>query len=79
MIRKGMPIIWGAQPVKPIINIPTEALRVKVRLRAERLARAFVKFSDRVECWSIVPADETTLACPNWKLYAMQSVNFAAL
>lgn len=65
---KGKVAIFGTRPVRPIINIPADALKVKLRLRKDRWATAFVRFADRVERYYVVPADDTTMGCPEWKL-----------
>jgi len=61
-------VIFGIKELKPIINIPAEASGIKLRLRRDQVATAFVFFLDRIERWIIQPADGRTLACPNWKL-----------
>jgi hypothetical protein len=75
-IQKGVSIIWGVKPIKPIVNIPDDAIRFKIRLRNDRPAMAFVKFSDRVEQWVIVP-EGPLLGCEEWKLGFVQKVNYA--
>lgn len=74
--QKGRTIIWGVRPMRPITNLPPDALRCKIRMRNERPATAFVQFEDRIERWIIVPADGT-LACPEWSLGFLQGVNYA--
>lgn len=75
-VMKGVSIIWGMKPLCPIVNIPSSALRYKIRLRNDRPAMAFVKYEDRIEQWVIFPADGM-LSCPDWKLGAIQRVNYA--
>lgn len=73
----GIATIWGAQTLRPIINVPADALMFRLRLRSEKIAIAFVRFSNRVEQWIILPADEQTLGCPQWKLGILQAINFS--
>lgn len=71
----GQAFIWGAQSPKPLSNVPPDALKVRLRLRAESVGLAFVKFADRVEKWILMPSDGQTRACPTWKLGILQGVN----
>jgi hypothetical protein len=72
---KGKAFIYGAWGPKPLSNIPADAIKVRLRLRNNDAARAFVKFADRIEHWILAPTDEKTQACPTWKLGFLQGVN----
>lgn len=74
MATIGKAIIIGVQPVKPIINIPADALKVRVRLRNEEIGKAFVKFHDRIEKWLLVPTGNVINA-PTWELGILTGVN----
>lgn len=71
----GQAVVWGCKPLRPIINIPPDALRVKIRLRPGSVGRAFVKFPDRIEEWYLQPADRLTLNHPQWILGLLRAVN----
>lgn len=73
-IRKGMAVVFGVHPEKRIVNVPDDALKVRVRMRAGEFARAFVKFPDRVEQWILMPANGH-LNCPEWRLGILQGRN----
>ncbi len=68
-INKGFRIIVGCKPIKPIVNIPSDALKVRVRMRRERPGHAIVKFLDRIENWVLEDCGET------WKLRHLCEVN----
>lgn len=74
MMTKGRAVIWGVAEVKPIVNVPPDALRVKLRLRNTTPAIAIVFFKDKIERWIIVPANGL-LSCPEWKLGLLQGIN----
>jgi hypothetical protein len=76
-IYKGRVGIFGVQEVRPIVNIPADALKVRVRMRQGEIALVFVKFIDRVEQWNIEPANGR-LGCLEWKLLYQQAVNYSA-
>lgn len=71
--QRGIAVIYGMQPMKPIVNLPKFA-KVRIRLRAKDVARAFVKYPDRIEHWIIVPANGL-LNCQFWKLDVKQGEN----
>lgn len=70
----GKAIIFGIRPVKPIVNIPPDALKVRIRMRAGSCANAFIKFADRVECWLIGPSGNV-LSSETWVLLHKEGVN----
>jgi hypothetical protein len=72
---RGRLLIWGTPEIKPLANIPPDALKVRLRLRSDKVVTAFVKFNDRIEQWLIYPEDEQTRACPRWKLGSLLAVN----
>jgi hypothetical protein len=76
-IQKGIAVIFGVRPARPIVNIPSDALRVRIRMRSDDHCRAFVKFSDRIEHWIAGPADERTQDCDAWRLCMLQGINHA--
>lgn len=71
----GKAIIWGIRPVKPIVNIPADALKVRLRLRNDNCARAYVRFEDRIEQWIIQPSDNV-LSADTWILGWLEGVNY---
>lgn len=73
-MRKGIAIIWGVEPLKNIVNIPSDAISVKVRMRHNDAAKAIVRFRNRVELWVIVPETGYHNSV-NWKLGVLQSVS----
>ncbi len=75
IVLMGKAFVWGVKPFHPIINIPPDAISVKVKLRAVHIGRAFVKYPDRVEDWALQPADGITINHPNWKLGVLLAVN----
>lgn len=75
VMRKGVCVIFGVQPVKPLANLPPDALRVRFRLRNDRIATAFVKFADRIEKWVVGPAGGKLAGHTEWELLAIQGVN----
>lgn len=50
--------MFGLRPVRPIANIPTDAMKTKVKTRSQRSASAFVRFRDRIEHWIIGYEDD---------------------
>lgn len=74
-LQKGFAVVWGVREQKPIVNIPPDALRVKIRMRDNQAARAFVRFKDRIERWIICPEGKQFLNSANWELGALESVN----
>lgn len=44
--------IFGVQSVRPITNLPDGA-RVRLRLRAEEFATAYVRYGNRIERWGL--------------------------
>lgn len=68
-IFKGRPFIYGVLPVRPLTNVPAEALKVRLRLRPRDVGVAFVRFADRVERWIIEPDGD------NWRLGILTGVN----
>jgi hypothetical protein len=75
-VTVGRRVVWGAKEVKPICNIPADAIRVKVRLRNDKPAMAYVKFENRVERWILAPKDGQAFDGPEWQLSLLQGVNF---
>jgi hypothetical protein len=71
----GVALILGIREPKPIANIPQDVRKVRLRMRNDGFARAFLKFDDRVEHWAIGPADNKTQDCPIWRLVAKQGEN----
>jgi hypothetical protein len=74
-LQVGIAVIFGAQPLKPIANVPPDALKVRVRLRNNDQAQAFVQFKDRIEHWILGPFDGTHKTCTQWELLRLQGVN----
>jgi hypothetical protein len=68
-MQKGRAVIYGIRPIKPIVNLPTNANKVRVRMRACDAAKAYVRYADHIEEWVIQPtggvlgADTWSLAC----------------
>lgn len=74
-IRKGMAFVYGVKEARPIVNIP-EGAKVRLRLRNDSLAVAFVKLKDRIDRWILQPADGEPWQNPaTWKLGILQGVN----
>jgi hypothetical protein len=46
-------------------------------MRENDIAKAYVKFADRVETWSLAPAGGRSLDDPLWMLDVLQGVNVA--
>jgi hypothetical protein len=76
-IIRGVAVVWGARDPRPIVNIPPNAMSVRLRLRKDDHGKAYVRFPDRVEQWLLMPADEQTINHPNWKLGRLMAVNIA--
>ena len=72
MITVGQRIAFGASEIKPITNIPEDALRVKVKLRHNKPVVAYVKFKDRIESWLLSDG-------PDWRLWLVQGANFSRM
>lgn len=70
---KGIAVVWGAHKPRPIVNIPIDALKVRLRLRNDDMGRAFVKFKDRIEHWILVPIGPGVSG--DWMLGFLQGVN----
>lgn len=68
--------IFGVRPVRPIINIPLTARRVRLRLRNNNYGRAFIKYDDRIEHWILFSADGTRAGAEKeWRIDLLQGVN----
>ena len=78
MVVYGIPIVYGTEAVRPIVNIPAGALRVRVKLRANKAAVAFVRFHDRAEQWAIGYEDDKRGPESNWVLRLLEGVNRTA-
>src|SRR5687768_6626409 len=63
----GKAVIWGVQQAKPIINLPSDAIRVRLRMRADKWATAYVRYHNRTEQWVVVPTGNA-LSAPTWEL-----------
>lgn len=74
-MQKGRALVWGIRPIKPIVNVPPDARRVKIRLRSNSVGRAFVKYGDRVEEWILEPLGPGLSG--DWKLGLLSGVNHA--
>lgn len=74
MMTTGQAVIFGIRDVKPIVNIPQDAEKVRLRLRAKGAAKAFVKFKDRIEEWIICPTGNVTGA-DTWEIRFKQGEN----
>jgi hypothetical protein len=73
-VLSGSAIVFGLNyRQQPIVNIPPDAIKTRVRLRAGRPGRAFVRFPDRVEEW-VLGFDDNTLN-GKWVLKFKQGVN----
>jgi hypothetical protein len=72
----GKAVIFGAKPIRPIINLPADVRKVRLRLRNNSVGRAFLRFDDRIEHWILMPADEQTQRCAEWKLGYHQGTNW---
>ena len=59
MMITGTQFYWSTEcDVKmPIVNLPKDALSVKIRKRFKREVYAFVRCPDRVEMWILGPVD----------------------
>ena len=75
MTYTGQAVIFGTPERKPIIKLPQGMIGMKVRLRHESVARAYVRFNDRVEEWVIVPTGNR-LGAETWELGGLMGVNF---
>jgi hypothetical protein len=73
-INSGIPLVFGVKDRQPIVNIPGDALKVRVRLRARQVAKAFVKFHDRIEEW-VIGYDGDKISTGRWQLKFKQAVN----
>jgi hypothetical protein len=74
---KGIAVIRGAVKPCPIVNIPPDARKVRLRLRHDSFAVAFVKFDDRIERWAIVPDGGKLEGATRWRLGLLRGVNAA--
>ena len=75
----GIPIVYGVQTQRPLVNIPADALRVRVKLRANKTAVAFVRFHDRIEQWAIGYENDKRGPESNWALRLLDGVNLTEL
>ncbi len=46
-------LVHGIETPKPIVNIPHDALKSRLRMRQADIARVYIRFSDRIERWII--------------------------
>lgn len=77
-IRKGIPCVWGVKPLRPIVNVPPAALRVRVRMRPMDVAKAYVKYPDRIEQWALGPTGDTMQNIDKeWELKLLLGTNAA--
>jgi hypothetical protein len=71
MIRIGdTSPIYGAVEPKPIVNLPSDAIRVRLRLRNKDFVHAFVKTTTGIERWIVAEN-----ANGEWFLKYRQSIN----
>lgn len=69
----GLPLVWGMQTPKPIINLPCDTVKFRLRIRPEDPVTAFIKLSDRVERWLVITDEEG-----HWKLGVLTATNFTS-
>lgn len=74
-IGQSAAVIFGIREVKPIVNIPNGAISVKIRMRRDDVATAFVRFRDRVEKWYLGPVGGRVTNHAAWELIKLQGVN----
>lgn len=67
----GKRVIYGMQEIKPITNLPLDALQVKIRLRPRQFGVVVVRRPDRVERYNIEPVGD------QWQLFNLHGVNVA--
>lgn len=77
MAVKGTAIIWGVKDAKPIVNLPPDALKVRLRMRPTAPVTAFVRYADRIERWVVVPSTGRLQGDPDWALGILNGVNYA--
>lgn len=73
-VTYGTTFIYGLRQLRPIVNVPNGA-RVRVRMRSDDIARAFVRQNGTTEEWLIMPADRRSLEHPEWMLGMRVSAN----
>jgi hypothetical protein len=74
-IQYGRSVVKGIQPLQPIVNLPPDVLKVRIKMRPQSLAMAFLKFNDRIEQHVIEPANRERTA---WKVGWITGVNCVA-
>lgn len=76
----GAALIWGTSyPVKPL-RLPPGVELIKLRLRKDDLAKAYVRRGSQIEVWSVAPADyipgqSKIKDAKEWELRALLGVN----
>jgi hypothetical protein len=70
----GIPVVFGIQTPKPIINLPPDTKRVKIRMRNDCTATAFVRTADGVRKFLIGPANRD-FKSDGWELILEQGRN----
>jgi hypothetical protein len=71
----GRPFIYGIQDRKPIVNVPAGAQVVKIRMRSDDVATAFVKTHEGMEQWYLGPLDND-ISSEYWVLDLKKAENF---
>ncbi len=70
----GKAVVFGIRDVKPIANLPSDAIKVRIRLRAGDVGKAFVRFKYRIELWYLAPSGNM-LNAETWELWQLIAVN----
>jgi hypothetical protein len=66
-------IVFGVKPVRPIVNLPPEAIKVRIRLRSGKRGTAFVRYPDRIEKWTLGFCNNNPQ--DDWRLAFLEGVN----
>ena len=76
----GKPVIWNTVEMRPIVNVPMDAVKVRIRMRPNQPVTAFVKFKDRIEKWIVGPEGKDMANLEkSWELAVLQARNWASV
>lgn len=76
-VQYGEVIVFGIKERRPIVNLPPDALKVKVRMRVGKPGKAFVKFHDRIEGW-VIGYENNCIAKDSWILRFKEGENLCS-
>lgn len=62
VVRRAINVVFGVQPIKPIIGAPEGRQRLKLRNTAA--ARLFIKTPDGIRCWVLEDGGDHWIVSP---------------